>query len=443
VKKLFAVSRKDLKLLYRDKGGFFFTFVFPILMAVFFGSMMSTSGGMKGIRLLVVDHDQSVESVAFIEKLDSSSALRTAPTDELTAREQVRKGKFPAFLILPEGFGEAKSNMFSGNTASVQLGVDPKRTAISSLLQGVLMSKAAEDMQDVFSNTEKMTSQLDQSLESIAESRAEGGFDDDAQAQRLTDFLTDLQDMVATDGFGGSSSSSSDSGEGGEDADGSGFNGFQPLAIENVDVVTQRDGPSSGYEVSFPQGIMWGIMGCLSTFALSLVTERNQGTLSRLLLSDASRGTLLAGKALACFITILFIAVGLLILGKLVFGLTVRQPLHMVLSLVAIGICFSGLMMMFSVVSKSEKAASGITWAVMMIMAMSGGGMIPLAFLPSWMSTISQFSPVKWSILALEGPIWRQFSLPELFPSLLVLVAIGVVGFTVGVRLFKWQGATT
>jgi len=242
--------------------------------------------------------------------------------------------------------------------------------------------------------------------------------------------------MVATDGFGATTDE-----EGSEDS--GGFNGFQPLEIEKQDVVTQKDGPSSGYDISFPQGIMWGIMGCLSTFALSLVSERNQGTLSRLLLSDASRGTILAGKALACFITILFIATGLLILGKFVFGVSINQPFHMVLSLLAIGICFSGLMMMFSVVSKSEKAASGITWAVMMIMAMSGGGMIPLAFLPSWMSSVSQFSPIKWSILALEGPIWRQFSLPELFPSLLVLVTIGVVGFTLGVRLFKWQGATT
>jgi ABC-2 type transport system permease protein len=310
----------------------------------------------------------------------------------------------------------------------------------AGLLQGVLMSQAAEDMQDTFGDTSMMTSQIDKSLLDIQESREKGEFSDDAQAERLSSFLTDLQDMIATDGFG--TTGSGGDGEGGEEGEG-GFNGFQPLEIETVDVVTQRDGPTSGYEVSFPQGIMWGIMGCLSTFALSLVSERNQGTLSRLLLSDASRGTILAGKALACFITILFIAIGLLVLGKLLFGLTVRQPLHMVFSLGAIGVCFSGLMMMFSVVSKSEKAASGITWAVMMIMAMSGGGMIPLAFLPSWMSTVSQFSPIKWSILALEGPIWRQFSMTELTPVLLVLLAIGAAGFIVGVRLFKWQGATT
>ncbi len=140
--KLLAVTGKDLKLLRRDKGGFFFTFIFPIIMAVFFGSMMMGGGGMKGISLLVVDLDQSTGSAQFVDKLDAADELRISWVDEETAKTQVRKGKAAAFLILPQGFGAAKSNMFSGDTATVQLGVDPKRTAIKGLLQGVLMSYA-------------------------------------------------------------------------------------------------------------------------------------------------------------------------------------------------------------------------------------------------------------------------------------------------------------
>ena len=172
MKKLFAVSRKDLKLLFRDKGGFFFTFIFPILMAVFFGSMMSSSGGTAGISLLVVDHDKSAVSTEFIAKLDAADSVQVTEVEEEFARNQVRKGKSSAFLILPAGFGEAKSNMFSGDTATVQLGVDPKRKATAGLLQGVLMSQAAEDMQDVFSDTSQMTSQIDESLASISQSNS-------------------------------------------------------------------------------------------------------------------------------------------------------------------------------------------------------------------------------------------------------------------------------
>lgn len=439
INKLLAVTLKDLKLLYRDKGGFFFTFIFPIIMAVFFGSMMSGGGGMKGISLQVVDQDQSISSQAFINKLDAAAELRVVLVDEATARNAVRKGKAAAFLILPQGFGEAKGNLFSGKTATVQLGVDPKRSAIKGLLQGVLMSYAAEDMQSAFTDTSKLNTQIDQSLEEITNAREKGEFKDDAKAGRLSDFLSDFQEMVATDSFNNNSSANETANP--DEGDANGFKGLQPLIIETQDIAVNRDGPPSGYDVSFPQGIIWGMMGCLSAFSLSLVSERNQGTLSRLLVSSASRSTILAGKALACFFTIIFIAVSLLLLGMLVFGIQIRQPGYMMLSLFAIAFCFSGLMIMFSVISKSEKAASGITWAAMMLMAMAGGGMIPLAFLPAWMSPISQFSPVKWSILALEGPMWRQFSLPEMLPVLAVLIGIGLGGFLLGVRLFKWQGS--
>ncbi|MCF6264434.1 MAG: ABC transporter permease [Xanthomonadales bacterium] len=437
--KLLAVTQKDLKLLYRDKGGFFFTFIFPIIMAVFFGSMMSGSGGMKGISLQVVDADQSVISQAFIDKLDAAAELKVVLTDEATARDTVRKGKAAAFLILPKGFGDAKGNLFSGETATVQLGVDPKRSAIKGLLQGVLMSYAAEDMQSAFTDTDKFVDQIDKSLAEVRQARDSGEFADNDKADRMLEFLDQLQEMVDTDSF--NNTSSNESADGSTDED-SGFNGFQPLIIETHDISVNRDGPPSGYDVSFPQGILWGILGCLSAFSLSLVSERNQGTLSRLLVSSANRSTILAGKALACFLTIIFIAVCLLLLGKLVFGIQIRQPDLMLLSLVAIGFCFSGLMILFSVISKSEKAAAGITWAAMMLMAMAGGGMIPLAFMPAWMTPVSQFSPVMWSILALEGPMWRQFSLVEMLPVVAVLFGIGIAGFLLGVRLFKWQSSS-
>lgn len=439
-RKLLAITTKDLKLLYRDKGAFFFTFIFPIIMAVFFGSMMSGNSGMKGISLQVVDADQSVTSQAFVDKLDASTALIVVQTDEDSAKNMVRKGKAAAFLILPKGFGEAKSNLFSGKTATVQLGVDPKRSMIKGLLQGVLMSYAAEDMQSAFTDTSLFSTQIDKSLADVRQARDSGEFEDTDKADRLLRFLDNLQEMVATDSFDNYSDSaqSNDS----STAEDNGFNGFQPLVIETQEIVVNRDGPPSGYDVSFPQGIIWGILGCLTAFSLSLVSERNQGTLSRLLVSSTDRSTILAGKALACFFTIIFITISLLLLGKLVFGIQIRQPEMMLLSLVAIGFCFSGLMIMLSVISKSEKSGAGIASAVMLLMAMTGGGMIPLAFMPAWMTPISHFSPVKWTILAMEGPMWRQFSMTEMLPILGVLVGIGLFSFLLGVRLFKWQSSS-
>jgi ABC-2 type transport system permease protein len=48
---------------------------------------------------------------------------------------------------------------------------------------------------------------------------------------------------------------------------------------------------------------------------------------------------------------------------------------------------------------------------------------------------ISHFSPVKWSVLALEGAIWRGFSFTDMLLPAAVLLGIGAVGFAVGVSV--------
>jgi ABC-2 type transport system permease protein len=67
---------------------------------------------------------------------------------------------------------------------------------------------------------------------------------------------------------------------------------------------------------------------------------------------------------------------------------------------------------------------------------MLGGGMIPLFVMPSWMVRAGNISPAKWAVLALEGAIWRGFSVTEMFLPCAILVATGVVCFALGTRAF-------
>ena len=72
-----------------------------------------------------------------------------------------------------------------------------------------------------------------------------------------------------------------------------------------------------------------------------------------------------------------------------------------------------------------------------MLMAMFGGGMIPLLFMPGFMRTLSNFSPVKWSILALEGSIWRGFTPSEMLLPCGVLVAVGTICLSIGTTILS------
>ena len=93
---------------------------------------------------------------------------------------------------------------------------------------------------------------------------------------------------------------------------------------------------------------------------------------------------------------------------------------------------FVGLMMFMSVLGKTEQAVAGAGWALLMVMAMAGGAMVPLMVMPAWWTKLSGFSAVKWSITALEGAIWRGFGAADMMLPVGILIGMGIVGFTVG-----------
>ena len=176
----------------------------------------------------------------------------------------------------------------------------------------------------------------------------------------------------------------------------------------------QRIGPQNYYVVSFPQGIIWGVMGCAAGFGISLVSERSGGTLVRLRMAPIGTTQILAGKALACLLAVVSVSVILLAVAVVAFHVRPVSYVMLAAAVACVALAFVGVMMLLAVLGKTERAAGGIGWAILTTMAMIGGGMLPLFFMPQWLQTFSSISPVKWAILALEGAIWRGFTPVEM-----------------------------
>ncbi len=123
----------------------------------------------------------------------------------------------------------------------------------------------------------------------------------------------------------------------------------------------------------------------------------------------------------------------ILIIGIVVFHVRVSNYFYLLAAIACTAFCFVGVMVMVSMLGKTEHAVGGAASASMICMAMLGGGMIPLFFMPGWMQVVSNVSPVKWGILALEGAIWRGFSWSEMLLPCGILIGIGVVAFFVGI----------
>jgi ABC-2 type transport system permease protein len=217
--------------------------------------------------------------------------------------------------------------------------------------------------------------------------------------------------------------------------------GFASARPQIAPVQREARRPGSSFDISFPSAILWGVLGCAAGFAITLVRERAQGTLLRLQVAPISRTHVLAGKALACFLACCAVIALLIVFAAAALGLRVNDPLAMLLATVCTALCFTGIMMLVSVLGRTEQAVGGAGWAIFVVMAMLGGGMVPLIAMPSWMLTASGVSPVKWGILALEGAGWRGFSLGELALPCAVLIGVGAVAFALGALRLRASAA--
>ncbi|MFV8753495.1 ABC transporter permease [Nannocystaceae bacterium ST9] len=220
---------------------------------------------------------------------------------------------------------------------------------------------------------------------------------------------------------------------------------WQPLTIVRRDLAPPtelgaslaRARPPSPFAVTFPQGIVWAVIACAATFAVSLVGERTRGTLLRLLVAPLSPIQILAGKALACLLAIAGMQVVLVAIARLGFGVIPQRWDLLALALASTAIGFVGIMTLLAALGRRTHSAAGLAWMVLMLLAMLGGGMLPLFLMPSWLQMAAGASPVAWSLVAIEGAVWRGFGLAELALPCAALLGLGLVSLTIGSRVVR------
>jgi ABC-2 type transport system permease protein len=412
MKKIIALALKDLRLMPRNRGGMFFTFVWPVLVTVLFGIMFGgQDDGTQGkVRIAIVDNDNTDGSRAFLKKLEES--FDTSPMTLTDAENAVRKGQRTGFIVVKPGFGEASNRMFYGTPKEIEVGVDPARQAEAGMIEGLLMKHAATDMQKMFTDSKASTAMVEKALGDMKDQPA----DQVAPVQR---FLGELKTFMGTPQSQG--------------PPGAAQGEWQPLKITKKDVARVYDGPRNPFDITFPQGVIWGLIGCAMSFGISLVTERTHGTLVRLRMAPLTNLQILGGKALSCFIAILFVEVMLLAVA-LGFGVRPTSYLMLALAGLSAAVCFVGFMMLVASLGKTEQTASGAGWAILMPLSMVGGAMVPTFVMPAWVQSISFISPIRWTMLAIEGGVWRQFTIAEMATPCAILIGVGLACFALGTR---------
>ncbi len=204
-----------------------------------------------------------------------------------------------------------------------------------------------------------------------------------------------------------------------------------------IDLIRVGSNGSDGRSVAFPAALLWSLLACAATFAVSLAAEHASGTELRLRAAPISISSILGGKALACLLACLFGSALLAIAGRLILGIMPGSAVAVAAALFCASVCFVGLIFLLGSIGGSQQAVAGAGWATLIVFAMIGGAMVPLSALPDWLAPISHISPVKWGIVALEGAYFRSFSARELLQPCAVLLAMGAGAGLSGLALMS------
>ena len=135
---LWPLTVANIKSFYRDRASLFWTFAFPIIFVVLFGSIFS--GGTTTFNLGWVDADRTPQSQQLREAFSSVSILALEDADEAAALEEMRDGDLDAVIVVPAGLGQALATPggAAGSPFQLVLYTDPSRQTASTTVQQIV-----------------------------------------------------------------------------------------------------------------------------------------------------------------------------------------------------------------------------------------------------------------------------------------------------------------
>jgi ABC-2 type transport system permease protein len=171
---------------------------------------------------------------------------------------------------------------------------------------------------------------------------------------------------------------------------------------------------------------------------MSILQESEEGTLARLFTTPTDRTSILTGKFVAVFFTVILQGLVLMTVGHYAFGIVWGEPVSVALALTGQVIAAAGLGVMLIAFVKSTRQGGPVLGGGLTTLGMLGGLFtvnIPNA-MPVAMSFIALFIPQAWVLkgwkITLDGGSAADLLLP-----FAVMVGMGIVMFFIGASMFR------
>lgn len=376
-----VIAWKDLRQRLRDRSAIITAFVAPLGIAFIVSSAFGSgfTGGDFSATYAVVDQDNTTVSQAFTERVLRSPQLREHVEIENVktldaARALIADDEVEAAFVIPVGF---ESNVTASRKATMTVLRNP---------EAEIGSDIAEAIASVY------TEQINAARLSVATAiGALGGTPDPTR-------IATLAQQAAT----------------------------EQIPIQLVDgEISLRE--VSGINYFGPAMAVFSLFFTTSFVARSIIAERQEGTLPRVLAAPISRQSIVLGKTSSAFILGIVSFVVMFGFFSLVKNVNWGDPLALVVLTVATVLAIMGLMTLVQTGAKTIEGADAISQVSTLTLALFGGSFFPIFQMPKVMQYVSYATPNGWALRGYTDLAYDGATLTDIWPNLLAIGAFAVI----------------
>jgi ABC-2 type transport system permease protein len=421
MKKVFTIAWKDVFLTFRDRTALALILLTPFALTLtiglaFGGFNRGSNAGLSHIPVVIVNHDPGQFGAFLVQVFQSpdlSSLLTpTLSADDAQARQAVDKDSAAAAVIIPPDFSESilPPELFTGDITGqtfqqqkteIEIYVNPTMQVSYSVVRSIVDRFLNQIAGGSAGGMVTVTQLLEHHILTPAQLQAQGLLIGQAAGQKASNsnLITIKSETTAAQPASG---------------------GFDWLAY------------------TAPSMAILFLMFTVTAGGRSILSERADGTLPRLLVTPSTAAQVLGGKALGIFLTGLAQMTILLVSEWLLFRLNLGSLTGIVVLLLALVFAASSWGLLIASYSRTSGQANAIGQAISLVFAAAAGNFVPRPALPALLRTASYISPNAWGLEGF-GKLASGGALQDILPMVLALTGMGLLLFVVSTVLFRRQ----
>ncbi len=419
--KILTIMWKDVNVLFRDWAAVLLIIAGPLVLTLGMGLVTGSFNRAAGapaisrIPVAVVDEDGGRFAAALTDLLasdDLSDLLAPqAAADAAAARARVADGDAAAAVIIPAGFSDSFLPDAATGTmpaaVAVQVIGDPGSPIGAGIVRSIVEEFAARAgagvgaVQIALTDLATSGAVTPAELPAVGQVMGEQLFSGDG-ASAATSSLIRINTESATPGGG---------------AD------FNPLAY------------------FAPAMALLFLMYAVTLGARTLLAERREGTLARMLAAPVTPSQVLSGKVAGIFLGGFIQLSALIILTTLMYRLNWGNPLGVALLVVAAALAATGWGLLIASAATNAGQIGSLGMALTLIFGILGGSFVPMQGASPVLDWLSRITPNRWALDGFAG-LAEGGGLAAVAAPVAALLSMAVILFAVAALLFRRrQGA--